>query len=380
MTSSRQRVDVAVVVPVHNRLRLLKDTVQSLRAQTLQSAEFILVDDGSAQDTSKYLDSLPAMDDRFRVLRKPANIERGGQTSRNWGLEHCTADAVVFLDSDDLLAPSCLAERWRHLQKNPSVDIVVGRQVILDESTGSIRWVNVYRHGVAHLDRFLDLAGPLDVPWVTGGALFRKARIDECNIRWIPDLLWQDVVFHIQPMIAGFKVAWLPPGEPDAIYRRHGGDHFGRVLMTPKGMHGIVVVLSWINTRLSSAGQLTEGRVTQLEKAFFHTCLLRAIDGGYSRLAWVLIEDAIEKQLLRPAVAAKMRIYLSGRRASLSSFRAAYYWNRLCKRTFLGDFYPARRSTYGSEELSASSKEKLLALLQPVADLRNETAPPLEIL
>ena len=101
MIDATSTPDVSVVVPVFNRLRLLKDTVESLRSQTMQSAEFLLVDDESESDTFEYLTSLPVADRRFRIIRKPEGVARCGQTSRNWGLQQATARAIMFIYSDE---------------------------------------------------------------------------------------------------------------------------------------------------------------------------------------------------------------------------------------------------------------------------------------
>ena len=77
---------VSVIVPVFNRLVLLKATVGSLVSQTLMESEFLLVDDNSQPDVWEYLQELPQIDQRFKVLRKPEHIERGCQSSRNLGL------------------------------------------------------------------------------------------------------------------------------------------------------------------------------------------------------------------------------------------------------------------------------------------------------
>jgi glycosyltransferase involved in cell wall biosynthesis len=361
MTDELARPDVAVVVPVFNRLRLLRDTLDSLRRQTLRSAEFLLVDDGSDKETLDYLFSLPQTDSRFRIIPKPAGMERGAQTSRNLGLSECAATAIMFLDSDDLLAPTCLAERFRNLERDPAVDAVVGRQAIFDESTGSLRWVNVHRGEVRDLDRFLDLACPLDVPWVTGGALFRTSRLIAGEIAWVPHLLWQDVVFHVQCMIAGLNVVWLAGEEPDSFYRHHSDDHFGHVLHTAAGMRGIVDVLSWMKRQLARANLLTDARGRTLEKTFFHTCVLRAVDRNDFPLARELVANGASGELFPAVARIQMHLYVNGRWAVRGSRRATYYWNRFAALTFLRSYYPGDRSTYGTLEVHSTAARQFLA-------------------
>jgi hypothetical protein len=360
MVDAVRKPDVTVVVPVFNRLRLLKATVESLRSQTMQSVEFLLVDDESDSDTFEYLTSLPVSDKRFRIIRKPEGVARGGQTSRNWGLKQAAADVIMFFDSDDLLAPACIADRYNHMQRHPQADIVVGRQAILDEARCSLVWENVYREGADELDRFLNLAAPLDVPWANGSVLIRTSRLIACDIQWIPHLLWQDVVFHFQCMAAGFKVVWMEGNAPDSFRRKHDEGHFGQILMTPGGMNGIVAVLAWMKTRLAETGQLTGARGRLLEKAFFHTCVLRAIDGNQFRLARELLEEARVSELISGDARMKMSVYMSGRRATRPFRRATYYWNRLAALTSLRGYYPSQPSTYATLEVQAVTASQVI--------------------
>ena len=346
MPDPRAARDVAVIVPVFNRLGLLRETVASLRSQTLQASEFILVDDRSDSETREYLDSLPDVDERFRIVRKPDAIPRGSQSSRNIGLDSSNARAVVFLDSDDLLTPLCLEERYGSLKENRGADIVVGRQAILEKERASTVWVNVPSDR-PDLDRFLMLAGPLDVPWVNGGVIIRASALLDSGSRWMTEFMWDDVAFHFQCVVSGLRSVWsdfaLPP---DSFYRRHTGDRFGRALFTPEGMRSTVSMIAWMRDRLMQSAILTEARLTLLRRSFYHTCLLRAIDLGEFELARSLLRDAAERELVDSILARDMGRYILGREATRMSARATYYWNRWADKRLLAPVLSRESSTY----------------------------------
>lgn len=367
------RVSVAVIVPVLNRLGLLRATIESLHAQTMEDAEFILVDDRSEEPVWRYLQSLPEQDRRFTVLRKPDCIPRGCQASRNIGLDASRAEAVVMLDSDDLLAPRCLEERFAVLSANPNADLVIGRQAIFSEDTGDLHWVNVPRPGVGDLDRILLLTHPVDVPWVNGGVMLRTRSLNAAGIRYRPEFIWEDVAFHFECLVAGLHVEWMDyAGTVDAYYRHHSGESMGQRWYGPAGMHSTSRMFLWMCQRLATTNQLTESRRRSLGRSFFHSCLLRSIDAGEYAFFRELVTEAAETGLLTGRDALRLRVYRAGRQAFQQSARITYYWNRFSDKTLLFDFLSDRVSTYnsvvpGAPDARASLEALLGQTIEPVA-------------
>ena len=103
-------IKITVAIPVYNTLEYLPACTESLKAQTFDSWEAVLVDDGSTDGSSAFCDALAAEDPRFRVVHK----ENGGLArARVTGLEHARGEAITFFDSDDLIPPNFLAELWQ---------------------------------------------------------------------------------------------------------------------------------------------------------------------------------------------------------------------------------------------------------------------------
>lgn len=96
---------VSVVVPVFNVEKYVAFTLGSLVSQTLENIEIIVVDDGSTDASLMRVTPFEEADKRIRVIRK----ENGGLSSaRNAGMRVARGKYLVFLDSDDLLAPEAL--------------------------------------------------------------------------------------------------------------------------------------------------------------------------------------------------------------------------------------------------------------------------------
>ena len=87
---------ISVIVPVYNIIPYLPRCVESLRTQTYENLEILLIDDGSTDETPALCDRLAAEDERIRVFHK----KNGGPSSaRNFGLQQAGGEYVGFVDS-----------------------------------------------------------------------------------------------------------------------------------------------------------------------------------------------------------------------------------------------------------------------------------------
>src|SRR4051812_49267097 len=91
---------VSVVIPVHNAAEWIRETLNSVSAQTYPSIEVVLVDDGSTDATPEILSSYG---DRVRVIANKTN--QGVSVSRNIAIEAAKGAYIAFLDHDDLWHP-----------------------------------------------------------------------------------------------------------------------------------------------------------------------------------------------------------------------------------------------------------------------------------
>lgn len=123
---------VSVLVVVHSGMPYLPETVDSVLRQTLRDFELIVVDDGSTDDTPRYLQSL--YDDRVRVRRCD---KMGLVAVRNLGVEMARAPLVATIDSDDTARPERLAAQCAFLEAHPDC-VVVGSQADEIDASGRV--------------------------------------------------------------------------------------------------------------------------------------------------------------------------------------------------------------------------------------------------
>lgn len=90
----------SIIIPVYNVENELKRCLQSVRSQSYQDYEVILVDDGSTDGSGELCDEFSKEDSRAIVVHK----ENGGLSSaRNKGIEYANGEYLIFLDSDDYI-------------------------------------------------------------------------------------------------------------------------------------------------------------------------------------------------------------------------------------------------------------------------------------
>jgi glycosyltransferase involved in cell wall biosynthesis len=90
----------SVVIPVFNRAAPLRQAIESVRAQTFQDFEIVVVDDGSTDDPEAVIANFA--DPRIRFFRQKNG---GGGAARNRGIDEAKGAFVAFLDSDDVFLP-----------------------------------------------------------------------------------------------------------------------------------------------------------------------------------------------------------------------------------------------------------------------------------
>lgn len=111
-------MDVAVIIPVHDRAGRLRAAVDSVLDQTAPVKELIVIDDGSADDPAAALSHIS--DKRLRIMHQP-NL--GVSAARNLGIKASGAEWVAFLDSDDKWLPEKIAAQAAFHAENEEFSI-----------------------------------------------------------------------------------------------------------------------------------------------------------------------------------------------------------------------------------------------------------------
>ena len=91
---------ISVIVPVYNVEEYLEECLESIRKQTYQNIEVILVNDGSTDGSKEICERYCQQDPRFRLINKE---NQGLSIARNRGVKESNGEYIMFVDSDDVV-------------------------------------------------------------------------------------------------------------------------------------------------------------------------------------------------------------------------------------------------------------------------------------
>lgn len=128
--SSERTPFISVITPTFNRARILPRAIESALAQTFDDWEYIIVDDGSTDDTHHAIRSLIEDDPRIRYHRSD---NHGTAQARDLGCSIAHGRYVTFLDSDDEYLPDHLESRAAILSAQPAIELLHGGVEIIGD-------------------------------------------------------------------------------------------------------------------------------------------------------------------------------------------------------------------------------------------------------
>lgn len=203
---------VSIVTPTLNRRDYLKDTIASVQAQSFPDWEMLIVDDGSHDGTGTMIGELFGNDPRIRYMPRKGK-KAGASVCRNQGLGAASGEYVLFLDSDDLLAPWCLNRRLEIMETDPAIDFAVFYTQVFFTKPGDGKALWNYFNDDDDLDRFT----AFDLTWGPVSVLWRK-RVFETIGLWNEDLpSYQDFEIHIRALV--YRLHYVKHAEIDSFYR-----------------------------------------------------------------------------------------------------------------------------------------------------------------
>lgn len=128
---------VSIITIFFNAGRFIDEAIHSVLAQTYQSWELLLVDDGSTDGGSAIAqDWAKRRPGQVRCLEHPDRANLGMSASRNLGVKHAKGEYIGFLDADDVWLPQKLEQQLEILQGQPRAAMVYGRTEIWFSWTG----------------------------------------------------------------------------------------------------------------------------------------------------------------------------------------------------------------------------------------------------
>lgn len=244
---------VSIITPSFNRADIVHETAASIFNQSYANWEWIIVDDGSTDNSWEVLQSFAQKDARVKVFRRERE-PKGACACRNIAVSKSSGEYVMFLDTDDLLAPYCLQQRVDACLAKPECDFVIFPMLLFRKEPADLGLLwNIDKD---EDDLLRVLYG--DAICQGTGPLWKKKSFIEIGM-WDERLkLWQDVELHIRSFLYPVTYQKRMDLQPD-VYLRISDDSLSRVgYHAPQKLMSRVKVYKYAVEEIASKNKLQQ--------------------------------------------------------------------------------------------------------------------------
>lgn len=189
-------VDISIIVPIYNASKYLKKCLDSLVNQTKKELEFILINDGSTDDSESIIKSYS--DTRIKYFKRS---NHGIGKTRNFGINKSAGKYIMFLDSDDYLEDNACEELYKKIDKG-SLDLIVCDFYRVNGDSKEVEKVTSFKNTSLKDNPNLLLNINL-APW---NKIYRSSLIKNNNIKFIEDLKYEDAPFVALSLLKSKKI------------------------------------------------------------------------------------------------------------------------------------------------------------------------------
>ena len=138
-----KRPVVSIITPVYNVEKFIRETMESVRIQTYEDWELLLIEDGSTDGTPEvireYLEETG--ESRIRLIRQEKN--GGAARARNRGVKEARGRYLAYVDADDLWAPEKLEHQLRFMEEKNAAFSFTGYEFADENGKGTGKIVKV---------------------------------------------------------------------------------------------------------------------------------------------------------------------------------------------------------------------------------------------
>ena len=217
---------ISVLIPAYNAEKWIMRCLDSLLKQTLNEVEIIVVDDGSSDNTQAVLLEAVQKDDRITVL---SQSNCGASVARNSALQYVNpkSEYIYFMDADDWLDANALEHLYAVSSQHDLDVLFFGVDTFIDfdepighESRSHLRRLfkekdNYYKRNRNYTDicsgtqMFYQMESHHDFVVSVWSYLINKKVLEELDLRFIPALVHEDIIFTLTLTLQSNRCAYL---------------------------------------------------------------------------------------------------------------------------------------------------------------------------
>lgn len=163
---------ISVMMTVYNAERFLDDSIGSILNQTFSNFEFIILNDGSTDNSFKIIEKYAKKDIRILILNNEKNL--GIAESRTKCVKFSKGKYIAIADADDISIPTRLEKQLKYLEDSKEYGVVGGFLELFDSETGKIIGIRRYHKDDIKLRKRIFIYSPIAQP----ASMIRKEVFD----------------------------------------------------------------------------------------------------------------------------------------------------------------------------------------------------------
>jgi glycosyltransferase involved in cell wall biosynthesis len=214
------RPRISIVIPAFNAASVIAQTLESVRSQTFEDFEAIIVDDGSTDKTAAVVRRFCGADPRFHLV---SQLHAGVSAARNAAMERTRGEFIAFLDADDIWFPKKLARQIEMFREDPQANFVYTNFFRWDGANSFSAWYNDDQPlPEGDVSRKLILNVSYACPASMSTAMVRREAFDRIGFFDLEFAIGEDWDMWLRMAEQGLWVRGIR--EPLACYRRWSGN------------------------------------------------------------------------------------------------------------------------------------------------------------
>jgi glycosyltransferase involved in cell wall biosynthesis len=198
---------ISVVMSVYNGARYLQEAISSVLDQSFRDFEFIIVDDGSTDDTVAIIES--NSDDRIRLIQSDSN--RGLAASLNTGFGAARGEFIARQDADDISAPERFEVQVAKLRGAQHPTVIGGNWSIIDSEGREVAIQQLPVDAETVRSNLVDR----NIRFPHGSMMLSRSIVEQVGGYDSNFIYSQDLEFQLRIAAAGFDICAVS----DAVYK-----------------------------------------------------------------------------------------------------------------------------------------------------------------
>lgn len=165
---------ISVLMPAYNCGKYISFAINSILGQTFKEFEFIIIDDGSTDNTEEIISGIK--DSRI-IYRKTEN--KGTSAALNYGISLCSSEWIARIDADDINSPHRLAKQVKFIEDNPEYDVISSWSVYFRDP---VKILFLLKEPLDHNEiyKYLDIHNPINQSaMICRKSIFNKFKYNE---------------------------------------------------------------------------------------------------------------------------------------------------------------------------------------------------------